>query len=114
MLQSPFACAATVLITRPTGVVAGMHGSGRCENFSSRARMVLSYSPQKHPITQWSLQADSESVVVRLGTDKLRELRHGIAELGAGGEGDYAIGPDEDARWDDECLWFWPFSGRTH
>ena len=56
----------------------------------------------------WRLEWDSnrKNYVLLIGKKMLEELDNGISDIERG-HGDYAIGPSDDKKWDDMCLWFW-------
>jgi hypothetical protein len=60
------------------------------------------------PADHWNLSLDSVGVnaVLEVGTNKMQDLKKGIEDVRRG-EGDYAIGPSDDERWDELCLWLW-------
>ena len=56
----------------------------------------------------WNLELDSNrnNYILSIGKKKLKELDAGISDIERG-HGDYAIGPEDNEKWDEMCLWFW-------
>ncbi len=79
----------------------------------SRQRQVLSSLRLKYPKgsvadEHWDMALDGAALnaTLTVGATKLKNLREGIDGISRS-KGDYAIGPDDDRRWSQQCLWFW-------
>jgi hypothetical protein len=95
----------SLAIEKPTQAVLAVPNY-RDETWSAPQRWKLKFSKGQVADDFWSLaQADSEVTLI-LGASKLAELSDGIQAV-RGGEGDYAIGPDDQETGAESSLSFW-------
>jgi hypothetical protein len=68
----------------------------------------IKYRKSQAPDDYWNLEWDSnrKNYILTIGAKKLKELDTGISDIERG-HGDYDIGPADDDKWDEMCLWFW-------
>lgn len=100
-------CGQTIRLIRPNErVLCVPNNRGGKASWISRESLRLQYPKNKVPHEHWSLTFDQREVVLQLGARKLVDLRDGVSAI-MNGRGDYAIGPDAESRFDEECLWFW-------
>ncbi|MCW5774890.1 MAG: hypothetical protein KIS87_00390 [Phycisphaeraceae bacterium] len=105
-IAARYSCSQTIVLTKPDRRVQAMpnfHAEFR--DWSSRAEWLLRYRPDIEPGT-WELSADERVVQLLVGLRKLAELRDGVLSI-AESIGDYAIGPDDEAVFDEQRIFLW-------
>jgi hypothetical protein len=81
-------------------------GSGY--NLSLLNTLKIKFRKDQVPEDHWNMEWDSsrKNYTLSIGEKKFKELDNGISDIEKG-HGDYAIGPVNEKRWDEMCLWFW-------
>jgi hypothetical protein len=80
-----------------------MHGKAR---WSSPTELQIEMSSGENDPLRWEFQPKGVRFKLIAGIEKLSELRDAIRAI-PDGEGDFAIGPEDDSAWDEKCLWIW-------
>ena len=107
MATAKYSAQARISIIPPTEAQLRVpNNQGGRARWQSVDSLELKFDPDQPDDQLWSVEVDKNMLSISMGRAKLHEHKAGIADISKG-TGDYSIGPDNDAAYRAQCLWFW-------